>query len=325
MPIFIVGCSRSGTTLLRLMLTCHPDICIPPESGFIVKLYAKWSNLLIKTQDQIYQLCDELFSFDNKFCDWKLTKNQIEKELEAIIPFNFQEFIDAIYNLYMAQRDKKAIYWGDKNPFYIYHIKLLKSIFPKAKFIHIIRDGRAVLNSFIKANRIHGKIYPDAPEKGAVHCRNVLKAFYPFPDTPEKGAVHWRNVLKASYPFKDHTDYYEIYYEDLIRFPKKELLHLCKFLDISYQPSEMLSYPQVNASFELVPSSRLAWHTSTLKSVDISKISAWRWELKRHYAIMFEAYCGAELFDRNYRLILPFNRFRFINKALRKMNRIRGG
>ena len=304
MAIFIVGCSRSGTTLLRLMLTCHPDVCIPPESGFITNLYPKWSNLLIKTQYQIFQLCNELFSFDNKFCDWKLTQNQIQKELEALMPFNFQEFVDAVYNLYMKQRDKKAIYWGDKNPFYIYHIKFLKSIFPNAKFVHIIRDGRAVLNSFIKANRIHGKIYPD---------------------TPENGAEHWRDVLKASYPFRDHADYYEIHYEDLIRFPKKELLHLCKFLDISYQPSEMLSYPQVNASFELVPSSRLAWHKSTLMSVDISKISAWKGELKRHYAIMFEAYCGAELFNCGYHLILPFNRFRFINKVLRKLSRILRG
>ena len=34
-PVFVVGCPRSGTTLLRLMLNAHPRLAIPPESHFI--------------------------------------------------------------------------------------------------------------------------------------------------------------------------------------------------------------------------------------------------------------------------------------------------
>ena len=43
-PVFIIGNPRSGTTLIRLMLTCHPQIVIPPESGFLVTLYPKYVN-----------------------------------------------------------------------------------------------------------------------------------------------------------------------------------------------------------------------------------------------------------------------------------------
>ena len=38
-PFFIVGCERSGTTLLRLILDAHPRLCVPTESNFIPALY----------------------------------------------------------------------------------------------------------------------------------------------------------------------------------------------------------------------------------------------------------------------------------------------
>src|SRR5258708_24668045 len=38
-PIFILGCPRSGTTLLQLMLHAHPRIAIPPETRFVLTSY----------------------------------------------------------------------------------------------------------------------------------------------------------------------------------------------------------------------------------------------------------------------------------------------
>src|SRR3954454_6255545 len=45
-PFFIVGCGRSGTTVLRLLFNAHPDIAIPPESQFIARLVASWPRFI---------------------------------------------------------------------------------------------------------------------------------------------------------------------------------------------------------------------------------------------------------------------------------------
>src|SRR5690606_13260697 len=38
-PIFVIGCPRSGTTMLQLMLHSHPRIAVPPETRFVVPAY----------------------------------------------------------------------------------------------------------------------------------------------------------------------------------------------------------------------------------------------------------------------------------------------
>ena len=38
-PIFVIGCPRSGTTMLQLMLHSHPRIAVPPETRFLVPGY----------------------------------------------------------------------------------------------------------------------------------------------------------------------------------------------------------------------------------------------------------------------------------------------
>lgn len=300
-PIFVVGCSRSGTTLLRLMLTCHPDVSIPPESPFITKLYPKWGHIRIQTVEETRQLCDDLFSSDNKFRDWGLSPREILENLEAIRPYDFREFVDAVYCLYLKRMKKNTAQWGDKNPRHTNHIGLLMKVFPKAKFIHIIRDGRAVLNSFINANRKHGKIYPD---------------------TPYEAAQYWRNTLRVAYTFRKVPSYFEIHYEKLVGDPGKELLRLCRFLGIRYLPREMLSYPSVNANLQLVPKDRLSWHEATLRPVDISKVSKWSSQLRRSHAVYFELCAGWELDKYGYDVILPFSRLRFLNHAFRRFQEI---
>lgn len=129
--IFIVGCSRSGTTLLRLLLTCHPVLCIPPESPFILKMHPIWGNQRIKSSREISLICRDLFSSDRKFQDWGLNQSDIEKRLTSRLPLGFREFIEEVYSLYMEQRDKEKKRWGEKNPAYVHHIGLLSKLFSR--------------------------------------------------------------------------------------------------------------------------------------------------------------------------------------------------
>ncbi|MBA3655049.1 MAG: sulfotransferase [Actinobacteria bacterium] len=118
-PIFIVGCQRSGTTLLRLILDAHPNLSIGPESRFLDDL-AKvtgedWPRI------EPYGLPREFFHerFAALFHDFQMT--------------------------YAQRRGKRR--WGDKSPRYTLHLPFLDALFPECQVIHVIRDGRDVVSS----------------------------------------------------------------------------------------------------------------------------------------------------------------------------------
>ncbi|MEE2987827.1 MAG: sulfotransferase, partial [Nitrospinota bacterium] len=71
-PLFIIGNPRSGTTLLRLMLTCHPNICIPPESGFMIDLYKTYYRCQVDSKSLQNFITDVLSS--QKMETWKITE-----------------------------------------------------------------------------------------------------------------------------------------------------------------------------------------------------------------------------------------------------------
>lgn len=118
-PIFIVGCQRSGTTLLRLILDAHPRLSVGPESRFL-------DDLAKVTGDDWPRI--EPYGFPKDY-------------------FN-EKFADMFHDFHMdyAARRGKAR-WGDKSPRYTLHIPFLDALFPNCQVIHVIRDGRDVVSS----------------------------------------------------------------------------------------------------------------------------------------------------------------------------------
>ena len=118
-PIFIIGCPRSGTTLLRVILDSHPHISCGPETDFLIdlpKVIARHSRRL------------ELFGFDDAYWDMKMA-----------------DFFNSFHLDYAQKRGKQR--WADKTPLYTAHLDLLNRLFPEAQFLHIIRDGLDVVAS----------------------------------------------------------------------------------------------------------------------------------------------------------------------------------
>ncbi len=108
-PIFIIGAERSGTTLLRIILASHSNICIPPESKFMLRLYPEYRD--IKNRDDVKRFIDDLGS-DHFFKMWKLDIDLIKNELFEIDEINYTNIVSKIYRLY-AENEHKEI-WGDK-------------------------------------------------------------------------------------------------------------------------------------------------------------------------------------------------------------------
>lgn len=210
-PIFVVGLPRSGTKLLRDLLNQHPDIGMPNvESQFLPywsKNWASFSDLSIRVNFNLFygkviQL--PYFVSSNKEHDiisadeWfgKCNSYDIAGVFEALIRHDVD-----------ASRNSNKI-WGDKTPSYIIHIPFLKSIFPNAKFIHIVRDVR---DYSLSSKKTWGK--------------NMVRA-----------TVRWHDRLATFQKYLSlyPNDILELKYENLIDDHEKELRQVCKFLSLSF-------------------------------------------------------------------------------------------
>ena len=137
-PIFIIGCPRSGTTLLRVMLDSHPNIYCGPETHLIPKLKIFYDSL------------DENWDFLQSF---GLTKEDFNKKISEIFSY-FPE-----HNMKL----KNKIRWAEKTPEHLFFAEFIDQLFPQCKFINMIRDGRDVVTSFKK--RWGSKTIPYATKK----------------------------------------------------------------------------------------------------------------------------------------------------------------
>jgi hypothetical protein len=167
-PVFIIGSPRSGTTLLRLMLTCHPEICVPPEGGWLLQLYPRYRNLPL-TIGTLTAFVDDLLKTP-KIEEWNLNRDQLLDYLERNSPSNYANLAERIYFFHASRFGKSR--WGDKNNSYLNRIKKIANIFPEAQFLHIIRDGRDVACSYQDLAALKGQRY--AP----VLPNNIVGAAY---------------------------------------------------------------------------------------------------------------------------------------------------
>lgn len=122
-PIFIVGCQRSGTTGLRLMLDSHPDISCGPETRFL-----KWMEPMTSSDwDRLSR-----FGFPREY--W------LQKTAD---------FFASTHAEYAKARGKRR--WADKSPLYALILPFVWELFPDAQVIHLIRDPRDVAASHRRA------------------------------------------------------------------------------------------------------------------------------------------------------------------------------
>src|SRR5690554_1611570 len=109
-PIFILGNQRSGTSLLRLMLHSHPEICIPPESHFFLWLenkYGNWNDAYLE------KFLDDLYKA-TKFETWNLERTELRNYLRGFSIENYAHLISLIYKFYALKENRNPRYWGDK-------------------------------------------------------------------------------------------------------------------------------------------------------------------------------------------------------------------
>ena len=258
-PFFILGNPRSGSTLFRLMLHHHPEMVVPPECGFIEWWYEKFGNW---TEDDLWNGKVEEFVRDlsksKKIETWNLDYEWLLSSIKNNQPHTYASLCQIVYLVYAYQKGKENVKrWGDKNNYFIHHLEKLNTIFPKAQYILIVRDGRDVACSYLDVNKLQ--------------TSSVYKPV--LPSSIKDISKEWNNnhkVILSFFKRLNQTKSLIVRYEDLVRQTENVLREVCAFLRIDYS-SKMLNYFGKNEDVDAEPNSLLDWKRKTLNKPDVKK------------------------------------------------------
>jgi hypothetical protein len=254
-PFFLLGHDRSGTTLLRLILD-RGDVAVPPESMFLLDvdpgqpaedvLHAVWNHPRVQL--------------------WGLPGDPpaLPAGLNGADAFRFA--VSAPFVAY-AEREGKPR-WGDKTPAYIGHVDRLAAIWPDARFVHLIRDGRDVALSVTKV--------PFGPNNTWAAARSWASAI--------------RQGRRAAERYPGRV--LEVRYEDLVSKPSETVGAVCDFVGLDYS-DDMLAIEQTDRS--KVVEDQAAWFTNVWSGITTAGVGKWRTELTPRQVEVFEAVAGDEL------------------------------
>jgi Sulfotransferase family len=224
--VFFVGCPRSGTTLVQRIGDAHPKLAVIHEADWLPKFYERRIGVApdgTVTPELIRHLVAH-----RRFARLELDPARVEALLDGGTK-DYAGFVSELFDLH--GRDKAKPFVGVKSPGYVRHLPTLHSLWPEAKVVHLIRDGRDVALSVLdwkKGERTAGR----------------FSTWHEDPLTTS--ALWWEwHVRLGCEAARDlgQEQYYELRYESLVAEPEAECRKLCRFLRLPYDDS-MLRFHQ---------------------------------------------------------------------------------
>jgi len=225
-PIFVIGMNGSGTTLLA--------DCLGQHSG--IYSFVHESKVLPYIIDNLHKYGD--LSQDAAFSDlWndlvKIPAVSIQLANDLRKPDGWREWprtlagaIDGLFRYLGSMDGLEKNRWCEKTPMHALHINKLSRVFPRAKFIHLIRDGRDCAASFHRRWR----------------------------RSPELTIYQWRQLIKQAREQSKIApqNYLEIKFEDFTDKPEEIMKFICGWLLIEYEPALLKVKNHGNKNFNFL-------------------------------------------------------------------------
>lgn len=270
-PFFILGSGRSGSTLLRMILACHSRITIPPETWFLIdwtERFGARARLSAQEAEEAVDLAVKHYRWQ----DFEIDADEFRRRVRTLEEPTLRELADLIFDEF-REREGRAR-WGDKTPPYCRIIPQLLEIYPDARIIHLIRDGRDVTKSFHDRGW-HGRLL-------------------------HENTIEW---LRATSDVQRHqgvlTDenFLEVRYEDLVLETEAVIGRICDFLG---EETEEGMFRWEGTVADKIPERERHIHKKLLRKPQPSDIERWKRELTRFETACVEAYIGPRLTEFGY-------------------------
>lgn len=219
-PIFMIGCPRSGTSVSAVLLARHPDVAHFSEAGEV------WDP----------------HHYGDPDADHHWTAEDVTQDEAARLHDRFE----------FARRLRRGDRLFNKHPRNSVRVEFLQAVFPDAVFVHVIRDGRAVVHSLLE-------MIEREPERKQVpmggFCKPPDWRDYLRDDPAEQAALQWREVVRHVLNRRAWLggSYFEYRYEDLCQDTRGVLAQVLVFAGLRADAAVLDRMP------ERLPSRNFKW------------------------------------------------------------------
>jgi hypothetical protein len=272
--VFFVGCPRSGTTLVQRLANAHPELAVAHETRWIVRWYEQ--RIGLTAEGYVTPELVERLPQHSRFKALKVKPDDLARVYRDCEPTRYAEFVSMLFDRFAARRGKRLA--GDKSPAYVRSLRTLHELWPQAKFVHVIRDGRDVCLSVLD--------WLQGPRRFPTWQADPIATT----------AVWWEwNVRLGREAGKElGTDLYcELRYEALMEEPDAECRRLCAFLELPYDVA-MLRFHEGRMREEPGLDAKKAWRPVT------AGLRNWREQMAGGDVARFEAAAGQLLNELGY-------------------------
>jgi len=254
-PFFVISSGRCGTTLFRRLIQAQGNTYVPPENwalGRCIRQYHRYGwNLSWKDMVDL-----QVGTLSHRSWRWfDEPPRALVESLHDMPPDerSLAALLDTEYRYHADLNGRTPERWGDKSPGNVFHAETISEVFPRANFIHLLRDGVDVVASWMK--------------------------YAPYTDDLEGAAEKWRWSVQLARQFieKYPGKAIEVRYETLVRKPEATMRTICDFLDHRFSPDALDEDGPLETMDDVV---ELELHENIVKEITTENIGKGRRRLE---------------------------------------------
>lgn len=257
--VFMVGCARTGSTLLRQILNRSDQVAIASETHFMTwaareglerRLAAARLSRRAADDNALRDLTSRFYAPGSwEWVGRHVPPGALQSRLAAS-DLSLRAVFAILMDLYAEGqgKDQRRLLVGEKTPAHLYHVRTLVDWFPDAKILHTFRDPRAIYHSELRRRR-DGRWGPKA-RHGWLPARVIDPLL-----APVQAAHTTKRWLDAVRFHEGHAKslagrYRLVRFEDLVTRPDEEMRQVCEFLGIPFQAHLLSEVYVIGSSFE---------------------------------------------------------------------------
>lgn len=251
----MIGSGRSGTTLVRRILTSAPGVHVPPETYVLGEAIRDYRRLGREPWDLVVDAVLARFEYHPEFRHFDVSLRPLAQRLRELPARerSLAAILDGFYRFHGEAHGVEVRRWGDKTPINTFHLRAIDSVFPRARYVHVLRDPADVVASYLDMGR-----YP----------------------TARAAARRWATSVRAAERFgRRHPERSMLVrYEDLVGDPETASRELCAFLDVPFDASMLESEPRAELMGD---AAALGHHRAVADPIDDASVGKGRRTLTR--------------------------------------------